>query len=241
MKRILTITILLCSLFLVSCSQVVKDDTTVAIDKISYESQADYVAESEPEALPVETLPDPVMINADFSVITNKEGSFRIATNLPDGTELMLTLKGRAYLAQGEAFVKDGVAVSERFTNKGNQLIGDYELEVLMPIPSVQSEYVKHFIGEDGEYLTGPYIQPALTSVVVSKKFDVSFEPESSQSSNSEKESTSTTVNNNRTSNGNYYRTPTGKKYHLDPDCGGKNSYGTTDISGLSPCSKCVK
>jgi hypothetical protein len=54
------------------------------------------------------------------------------------------------------------------------------------------------------------------------------------------------TTNNNSTSynpspDGNYYRTPTGKRYHLDPNCGGKNSYKTTNISGLSPCSKCAK
>ncbi len=41
------------------------------------------------------------------------------------------------------------------------------------------------------------------------------------------------------------YRTPTGKRYHLDADCGGKNSFETTlqnaaDL-GLTPCSKCVK
>lgn len=38
-----------------------------------------------------------------------------------------------------------------------------------------------------------------------------------------------------------YYRTPTGKRYHLDPDCGGKNSTKTTNISGLTPCAKCAK
>lgn len=40
---------------------------------------------------------------------------------------------------------------------------------------------------------------------------------------------------------GYYYRTPSGKKYHIDPDCGGKNSYRTTNISQLEPCSKCAK
>ena len=38
-----------------------------------------------------------------------------------------------------------------------------------------------------------------------------------------------------------YYRTPSGKKYHLEPECGGKNSYKTNDITGLTACSKCVK
>ena len=39
------------------------------------------------------------------------------------------------------------------------------------------------------------------------------------------------------------YRTPSGKKYHLDPDCGGKNSFIVTLeealSAGLVPCEKC--
>ena len=49
------------------------------------------------------------------------------------------------------------------------------------------------------------------------------------------------TSSNNPTADGYYYRTPTGKRYHLDPNCGGKNSYRTTNISGLTPCAKCAK
>ncbi len=41
------------------------------------------------------------------------------------------------------------------------------------------------------------------------------------------------------------YRTPTGKKYHFDTSCGGKNSFETTlekaVSDGLTPCSKCAK
>ena len=44
---------------------------------------------------------------------------------------------------------------------------------------------------------------------------------------------------------GNIYRTPTGKRYHLDPECGGKNSYQTTMeealASGLIPCKTCAE
>ncbi|MBE7051415.1 MAG: copper amine oxidase N-terminal domain-containing protein [Ruminococcaceae bacterium] len=40
------------------------------------------------------------------------------------------------------------------------------------------------------------------------------------------------------------YRTPSGKKYHFDPNCGGKNSYQITlqqaKNSGLTPCDKCA-
>ncbi len=42
----------------------------------------------------------------------------------------------------------------------------------------------------------------------------------------------------------NVYRTPNGKKYHNDADCGGKNSYKVTITeainAGLTPCSKCA-
>ncbi len=41
------------------------------------------------------------------------------------------------------------------------------------------------------------------------------------------------------------YRTPKGKKYHFDPDCGGKNSYQVTMdqalAAGLTPCKKCAQ
>lgn len=40
------------------------------------------------------------------------------------------------------------------------------------------------------------------------------------------------------------YRTPSGKRYHLDPDCGGKNSYSISiskaESAGLTPCQKCA-
>lgn len=40
------------------------------------------------------------------------------------------------------------------------------------------------------------------------------------------------------------YRTPKGKRYHFDPDCGGKNSYSISmedaKNSGLTPCAKCA-
>lgn len=49
---------------------------------------------------------------------------------------------------------------------------------------------------------------------------------------------------NNPISDYGVYRTPSGKRYHFDPDCGGKNSYETTMTdavnAGLSPCSKCA-
>lgn len=45
--------------------------------------------------------------------------------------------------------------------------------------------------------------------------------------------------------NSGVYRTPHGKRYHLDAECGGKNSYPITMSealgAGLTPCAKCAK
>jgi len=41
------------------------------------------------------------------------------------------------------------------------------------------------------------------------------------------------------------YRTPSGKKYHFDAECGGKNSFEISideaKSAGLTPCSKCAE
>ena len=71
---------------------------------------------------------------------------------------------------------------------------------------------------------------------------NVSSQTKSSQQSTS---SSSTQINSNNTHGKSVYRTPSGKKYHFDPDCGGKNSYQTTldaaKSSGLTPCKKCAQ
>ena len=252
MKKFLLIGLLCVCVILSACAQSETDDassetfeekseytekseenseyTETSEEKIEYTETAE--DDNDKNEVSYESLPDPVMIEADFEVSTNPEGTFVITTNLPSETELSLTLKGKGYLAQGKAIVNDGVAISEKFTDKGKQLVGDFVLEVLMPIPSVQSDYVKHFIGERGEYLSGPYLKPALTSVVVSKEFNVSLTQDMENENISSDTQSSSRV---------YYRTPTGKKYHLDPDCGGKNSYETTNISDLTSCDKCAK
>lgn len=56
--------------------------------------------------------------------------------------------------------------------------------------------------------------------------------------------SSSTTVTNDTSDEQQVYITPTGKRYHFDADCGGKNSYivviSQALANGLTPCSKCA-
>lgn len=62
---------------------------------------------------------------------------------------------------------------------------------------------------------------------------------------NIQQNNSSSQSNKNNTHGQQVYRTPSGKRYHFDPDCGGKNSYQTTldaaKSSGLTPCQKCAK
>lgn len=64
-------------------------------------------------------------------------------------------------------------------------------------------------------------------------------------SSSSGNKSSSSTKNTNNSHGREIYRTPKGKRYHFDPNCGGKNSYRITlDAAlsaGLTPCKKCAK
>jgi hypothetical protein len=91
-------------------------------------------------------------------------------TNLPDGTELMVTVsrKESSYSAQDKVVVAGGKFQTVSFSQKGNDLNpGRYSVEVLMPYPGVQSQGVRSVVGERGEKLTGPLVkQEALGSLV---------------------------------------------------------------------------
>lgn len=84
---------------------------------------------------------------------------FTISTNLPDETELMLTLTGGGFKGQTHVIVSGGMAKSEVFSNKGEPLSGDYVLDVTMSLPRLQSDAVRAVIGEAGENMTGQYIE----------------------------------------------------------------------------------
>ena len=52
-------------------------------------------------------------------------------------------------------------------------------------------------------------------------------------------------ASNNENATSGVYRTPSGKRYHSDAQCGGKNSFSVTMTDALNarltPCSKCAK
>lgn len=93
--------------------------------------------------------------------IDKNEGkpSFMIKTNLPDETDLMLTIHDENnYSAQSKVKINNGIAESESFSNKGEPLTGKYTLEICTPFAMVMSESVQAIIGEHGENLTGDLV-----------------------------------------------------------------------------------
>ncbi len=92
-----------------------------------------------------------------------------IETNLPDETELMLSISRANYndfspdnfMAQTKVTIVDGRASFEGFSHKGNKMAGGYDLCISMSLPSLQSDAVRAVIGETGENMTGAYAKEA--------------------------------------------------------------------------------
>ena len=111
---------------------------------------------------------------------------FSIETNLPDDTELILSLSTGDYntddtwTGESKVRIKNGKATSKGFSDKGKKLTGDYDLSVSMSIPSTQKETVRAVVGEKGEYLNGPLVEKGIDgeSSYVSALFSVSLEDE---------------------------------------------------------------
>ena len=239
---ILGLLISLVILFAACTTQVEVDENTQNVNDSDNEAILRIAEEPDLEEATENVLEDPVDIYADFSVKANPDNSFVIETNLPDETELSLSLKGRGYLAQGEAIVKDGRAISPVFTNRGASLEGTYTLEVLMPIPNVQSEYVKHYIGQNGEYLKGQYVKPALGSVIVEKTFSVQLPgKESEQEKQNVQNENDNTIYILNTNTMKFHNEGCSSVKDINPK--NKETFNGTKVwladNGYSPCGRC--
>jgi hypothetical protein len=90
--------------------------------------------------------------NPEHPVIVGK-------TNLPDGTELMVTIsrKASSFMAQDKTRVMKGEFRAGPFSQNGSALNpGTYAIEISSPIASVQPASVQTVIGQGGSNLGGP-------------------------------------------------------------------------------------
>lgn len=85
-------------------------------------------------------------------------------TNLPDGTELMITLyrKQSAYSGQDKATVSDGAFSAGPFSLQGTDLnSGKYTIDIGTPLAAFQPANVQVAFGDNGSNLRGPLTGPS--------------------------------------------------------------------------------
>lgn len=93
--------------------------------------------------------------------VWDEEHKVQIAgkTNLPDGMELMITVKNdNDYQAQDKVDVQNGAFTSGWFSQNGKSLSGDYVVEITSPTANVQPSEPKQIIGENGANLYGELV-----------------------------------------------------------------------------------
>ena len=150
--------LLLCA-FLAGCSS--KAETPVAVPSSA----------PAPRQLPTVEAPPAQMtedVTLDFTVETG-DGKPLIqgVTNLPPGTKLSASVSdvktgGGVYPGQSSCIVADGGTFRVGpFSKKGAPLVGEFSAGVTMPIPKVQPPEVQAIIGENGQHLRGPLLEPA--------------------------------------------------------------------------------
>ena len=145
MKRSLVIFVVLTIALLSGCQSNVSEEVSPANP-----SASDTTFEQQPFE---------VILTAE-NTTDNGKPIFKITTNLPDNTELLLTLKNTSgYTAQDKVTIKNGQGKSSSFSDQGNSLSGTYTLKVSMGMPSLQDQSVQNVIGSRGEYISGSIVQ----------------------------------------------------------------------------------
>ena len=81
---------------------------------------------------------------------------FEVASNIPDQTPIIFTLKGRKYTAQCKTTKNDSLLMSDWFSDKGNAIKnGFYTVEVSCPIDRVLPDNVRKIFGERNRNIYG--------------------------------------------------------------------------------------
>jgi hypothetical protein len=106
---------------------------------------------------------DDVVLHIDTRIIRNRVVVFG-DTNLPPGTQLGISVNEEVasgfYGQSSQVVGADQRFESVTFGPTGGLEPGRYEIDVTMPVARAQPSHVRAIIGEKGENLTGPLVQP---------------------------------------------------------------------------------
>lgn len=119
------------------------------------------IGEVKTEAEETEINPE-IRVTLDLEIVENGgKVNFFGETNLPEGTEVMITLSNESgYKAQDKVSVNNGSFESNQFSDKGSSLEQvEYSVKITTPTANVQPENVKTLIGENGINLIGELVK----------------------------------------------------------------------------------
>ena len=117
--------------------------------------------------LPKELEPEHPMAGQELKIIASLNGEincgkikFSVSSNIPDGTPLLFTLRGKGYCAQCKSVVDNGVLVSEWFSDDGDAIKnGCYTVELSSPIYSILPERIQRIFGERNRNIYGSCVK----------------------------------------------------------------------------------
>lgn len=85
---------------------------------------------------------------------------FLITSNIPEGTPMMFTLRGKKYNAQSKSIVNNQSLISEWFSDKGNALKSEfYTVDISCPIDKLLPQDVQKIFGERNRNIYGRYVK----------------------------------------------------------------------------------
>lgn len=180
MKRLVALLLAMLTLVsLCSCTNSSDDSNNDASDSSITSNNNESVSEPQPFE---------VTVSAE-NTTTNGKPVFEITSNLPDGTELLLTLENSSgFTAQDKITLQNGQGKSSTFSAQGNSLSGTYTLKVTMGMPSLQNQSVQDVIGSKGEYMTGNIVKESsmagntYNSIEAEFSFDIEAETQETTS-----------------------------------------------------------
>ncbi len=133
-----------------------KSTTTADTSQIATQatSEATTGAPSDSNVMDVTLQVEPNVNDEDGTVL------FGVTTNLPEDTELLVTVTNdKGYKAQDKTVVTGiGVGYTAEFSNKGKGLKGKFNVCISMGLPKLQKKSVRKVIGENGEKIGGQYV-----------------------------------------------------------------------------------
>lgn len=119
-----------------------------------------------------EPLRSGVLLEIELAGASAKSPILYGATNLPDDTDLMLSVSSNSpgFTGGSKAKVVNGTFFGGPFGPEEGLPIGRYTAEVMMPVPMAQPDSVRGVIGTNGENLKGPLVKKGDLGKIVEKK-----------------------------------------------------------------------